>query len=66
MVREPGESFLGTRADADGRDVCAAFAGAVGGPCPCSVYPARPAVCRSFEAGEVQCRAARREAGLPG
>jgi Fe-S-cluster containining protein len=65
VVREPGESFLGTRADADGRDVCAAFAGALGGPCSCSVYTARPAVCRSFEAGGAACREARRRAGLP-
>jgi len=65
VVAEPGERFLGTRADTDGRDVCAALAGAVGGPCSCSVYPARPAVCRSFEAGGEGCREARRQVGLP-
>ena len=65
VVREPGESFLGTRADADSRNVRAALAGAVGWPCSCSVYPARPAVCRSLEAGGAEGREARRRVGLP-
>jgi Fe-S-cluster containining protein len=65
IVRDAGESFLGTRADAEGRDVCAAFAGAVGGPCACSVYGVRPAACQAFEAGGPQRREARRAVGLP-
>jgi Fe-S-cluster containining protein len=64
-VEESGESFLATRADAEGRDVCAALAGAVGGPCSCSVYPSRPWVCQAFQAGGPGCREARRAAGLP-
>ena len=64
VVRGPGTSFLGTKADAAGRDVCAALAGAAGGPCSCSVYPARPWVCRAFEVGGPLCREARRTAGL--
>jgi Fe-S-cluster containining protein len=47
-----------------GETICAAFAGAVGGPCSCSVYPDRPGRCRSFEPGGLKCRAARFEAGL--
>jgi Fe-S-cluster containining protein len=65
VVGESGESILGTRADGEGRDVCAAFAGAVGGACSCSVYPSRPRVCQTFEAGGPQCREARRAVGLP-
>jgi Fe-S-cluster containining protein len=65
VVRGPGASFLGTKADATGRDVCAALSGAVGGRCSCSVYPARPWVCRAFEAGSPGCREARRAVGLP-
>jgi hypothetical protein len=64
-VEESGESFLGTRADAEGRDGCATLAGSVGGPCSGSVYPSRPGVCQAFEAGGRQCREARRTAGLP-
>jgi Fe-S-cluster containining protein len=65
VVEEPGESFLGTQRDADGRDVCAALGGTVAGPCSCSVYPSRPWVCRAFEAGGMACREARRTVGLP-
>jgi Fe-S-cluster containining protein len=65
MVRDSGESFLGTRVDDAGRDVCAAFTGTVAGPCSCSVYPSRPWVCQAFEAGGPQCREVRRTAGLP-
>jgi hypothetical protein len=45
-------------------NVCAALAGAAGGPCSCSVYPARPWACQAFEVGGPQCREARWAAGL--
>jgi len=62
-----GESFLGCRSHrgAGGRPTCVAFKGTVGGPCGCSVYDARPDVCRQFEVGERLCREARLRAGLP-
>ena len=64
VVRDAGERYLGTRTDGDGRDVCFAFSGVVGSSCSCSVYPSRPRVCQTFEAGGPQCREARRAVGL--
>ena len=49
---------------AGGRPACAAFAGEMGGPCACSVYPERPSVCQEFEPGGDLCREAREVAGL--
>lgn len=41
-------------------------------PCPfldegnsCSIYPTRPGVCVSFQAGQAKCQELRRAAGLP-
>jgi Fe-S-cluster containining protein len=66
VVTFKGEEYLGVRpAAAGGGSVCRALAGTVGGACSCTIYPARPGVCRAFEAGSIACRAARREAGLP-
>jgi Fe-S-cluster containining protein len=56
---------LATRPLGDDGAVCAAFHGDIGGACGCSVYVARPSVCRAFEVGSLRCRAARGEAGLP-
>jgi len=63
----PGDSFLGCRTHqgAGGRSACVAFQGRVGGPCGCSIYGARPRVCRQFAVGERHCRQARERAGLP-
>jgi Fe-S-cluster containining protein len=47
-----------------GERICVAFAGEVGGSCGCSIHADRPAVCREFEPGSLQCRAARFAAGL--
>lgn len=48
-----------------GAAACAAFLGAPGFPCSCSIYADRPARCRDFEAGSAACRLARLRAGLP-
>jgi uncharacterized protein len=34
------------------------------GGCGCSIYDARPDICRTFEAGSADCHAARRRRGL--
>ena len=44
---------------------------ACGAPCPfladnrCSIYPTRPNACVGLQAGDEQCRTARREEGIP-
>jgi Fe-S-cluster containining protein len=75
--RPGGDSVLGTRPLADVAfdpilsdgpsppTVCVAFAGTVGGPCGCSIYADRPAVCRRLPVGRRECVAARLDAGLP-
>jgi Fe-S-cluster containining protein len=67
VVQVSGESHLGTRARAggDGRSVCVAFRGEVGGRCGCTVYQGRPRECRRFQVGGSWCKEARAEAGLP-
>lgn len=58
-------TLLGTRVDGQARRVCVAFGGEVGGACACTVYEARPAVCRDVEPGDGACRDSRRRFGLP-
>ena len=66
VVQESGDSFLGTRAPLGGSaPTCVALQGQIGGDCQCSVYLQRPKNCRAYLVGGNQCRAARREAGLP-
>lgn len=48
-----------------GSTICQAFVGNVGRECACGIYPHRPAECRRFEAGSIQCRFSRQAAGLP-
>jgi Fe-S-cluster containining protein len=64
VVRTREGNYLGTKVDADGRRVCAAFEGGMGGTCSCGVYLDRPGTCRAFEVGGMECREARRAAGL--
>jgi Fe-S-cluster containining protein len=56
--------MLGTKEDRQGRRRCVALTGKVGRQVVCSIYGARPALCRQFEAGSPECRQARRAAGL--
>jgi Fe-S-cluster containining protein len=65
VVEVAGEMYLGTRAYRGGQRCCVAFRGEVGGFCGCSIYDARPNICRQFEAGEALCREARARLGLP-
>src|SRR5262249_44290364 len=66
VVAGIGGRFLGTRArPAGGGWACVPFRGEVGGPCACSAYADRPAVCRLYEAGGLECRRARAGAGVP-
>jgi Fe-S-cluster containining protein len=66
VVRAGSTSYLGTRARPGAcNPSCVALRGRVGGPCSCSIYPARPLNCRQFEVGGSFCRAAREQAGLP-
>lgn len=44
---------------------CQALAGDVGEQVHCTVYAQRPATCRELQAGDDQCRLARRHYGLP-
>ena len=48
-----------------GTAACAAFEGAPGFPCRCTIYDDRPCRCRDFDAGSAACRTARLRAGLP-
>jgi Fe-S-cluster containining protein len=50
---------------AGGRPACVAFTGTLGGRCGCSIYEARPPICREFEVGGPLCREAWEKAGLP-
>lgn len=45
-------------------DRCAALAGVVGLDCSCSVYDARPKICRVFPPGHELCLASREERGI--
>jgi Fe-S-cluster containining protein len=60
-----GGAALATRPHDGEASVCVALDGDIGRACGCSVYVARPSVCRQFEVGGLKCRAARSEAGLP-
>ncbi len=65
VVDRADDSCLGTKPHGtDGTLACVAFTGTVGGSCGCTVYEDRPRVCRTFEAGGLQCRIARHDAGL--
>lgn len=46
-------------------DRCAALEGVVGEATRCTIYPARPDVCRACEPGDEACRIARAGHGLP-
>jgi Fe-S-cluster containining protein len=65
IVQVAGESYVGTRAYRGGLRACVAFRGEIGGFCGCSIYDARPNICRQFEAGDALCREARARLGLP-
>src|SRR5262245_52117228 len=56
---------LGTKADPNGRRVCAALSGCAGGENACRIYEQRPTACRRFEVGGYFCVEARRRFGLP-
>jgi Fe-S-cluster containining protein len=45
---------------------CTAYRDALpdGAGCGCSIYDARPAICRAFESGSADCLAARRRRGI--
>jgi Fe-S-cluster containining protein len=67
VIKVVGDSYLGTRTKDIGTDepVCVAFEGKLGRTCGCSIYPLRPRECRRFQAGTDECKAARRQSGLP-
>jgi Fe-S-cluster containining protein len=56
---------LGIKMNEQGKRVCVAFDGEVGGRCGCALYSQRPEACRKFEAGSTLCKEARQAAGLP-
>lgn len=57
-------ALLGTELQQDGRRRCVALEGDIGKRCGCRIYSDRPALCREFEAGSLECRQARTAAGL--
>lgn len=63
-ARHVSHGSLLTRLDPVGRCVCVGLRGAVGRRVSCSIYPRRPEPCRLIEAGDAECRRARRQAGL--
>lgn len=44
---------------------CSALMGTIGDEVCCAIYEDRPSVCRDFEAGSMECRMLRLQAGLP-
>ncbi|HTC98967.1 MAG TPA: YkgJ family cysteine cluster protein, partial [Bradyrhizobium sp.] len=46
-------------------DRCAALTGKIGEATSCSIYAARPEVCRTCMPGDAECTMARRKFGLP-
>ena len=66
VVRSRGilKFALATKKDRAGLDVCCALDGVVGDRVSCSVYAARPKLCRDFEPGSQTCMAARYDVGL--
>jgi len=56
---------LTTKENRQGHVVCVALRGSVGGRCSCSIYEIRPAACQAFRQRSLECREARKEAGLP-
>jgi uncharacterized protein len=46
-------------------DRCAALSGKVGVATTCTIYAARPEVCRTCMPGDAECTMARRKFGLP-
>jgi uncharacterized protein len=46
-------------------DRCSALSGEVGAATSCTIYAARPEVCRTCLPGDVECNMARRRHGLP-
>jgi uncharacterized protein len=59
LVNERGS---GMRCEADR---CAALKGKIGEMTSCSIYAARPEVCRTCMPGDAECTMARRKFGLP-
>lgn len=63
FASEPAGSPLRRMGKAPGKR-CVALAGEVGTSCSCSIYEARPAVCRTFARGSEGCHAAREVAEM--
>jgi Fe-S-cluster containining protein len=64
VVKDGGAPFLGTKRDPNGKTVCKAFGGVIGGQCKCNIYTKRPMVCRIFEKGSSECLEARLAFGV--
>lgn len=64
VVNDGGQPYIKTKKGPDGKTVCAAFKGTVGGRCKCGIYDKRPMVCRIFEKGSPECLDARANFGL--
>ena len=64
VVRDGGHPYIRTKKGPDGKTVCAAFKGSIGGRCKCGIYEKRPMVCRIFEKGSEECLAARAAFGV--
>ena len=58
---EPGGRFIRRR---EGDLACAGLEGRVGDRVNCTIYDARPKMCREFEAGSDRCHAVRRAFGI--
>lgn len=57
-------TYLKTKRNVQGKTVCAAYKGTVGGQGSCLIYENRPLVCRAFEPGAKECLDARKVVGL--
>jgi Fe-S-cluster containining protein len=66
IISDPEDrlAMLGTRRNGEDVCVCIALTGTVGRRVSCSIYEARPALCRQFEAGSPECHDARRAFGM--
>jgi Fe-S-cluster containining protein len=63
-IDEPLERGLRVKENKQGLTVCISHRGSIGRQCSCSIYKARPTVCREFKPGNYSCQLAREEAGL--
>jgi Fe-S-cluster containining protein len=64
VIADSEGSWTKTKVNAQGYTVCAALTGTVANSCQCSIYTARPLVCRLFEAGSPECLEARKLLGI--